>query len=327
LHYATSMKTGPILVAFLAVAACTTRNATPDPDAGLGDQTSPDSGDAAGAGGVPSGTGGGPGTGGVPSGTGGGPGTGGCGGASGSTVCGGLPGTGGGPAPTPVPDPLYQLVGGRSFPTPIEDARGITFDGTSLWVLHSAIVGPTQLVELNPATLAIGRRVDGPVRDPGQLDGLAWDGLSFWVGSSDGPSKQILQVALAGGLLQKLSPTITEPPVDLDFDGRDLWLLGGLGTMSLVDRTTGAVKRSFPSFGSTNGPGGIAFRPGEVWAGAMWGGLDVYDPETGKHQGGVITAAGLRLGQDDVGPFCFMKDQLIILTQHSIDYHHLKRLR
>ena len=300
----------------LGVAACSSNALGPAVDGAPPDVVSTGSG-TGGAGSGANDTGGGPGAGGEP-GTGGRPGA------------GGSPGTGGGPPVEPVPDPLYRMVESRSLAAPVGDGTGITHDGSNFWVLGGGTVGPYQLVQFDPVTLANVRQynLDLPRQGGINVNGLTWDGESLWIDIS-GNLNQMVQVNPATGNIVKMRSAPGElGPSDLDFDGKDLWLSDGVGEIFLLDRLTGGIKRSFflenPRSRRDNG---IAFRPGELWIGALFGGMDVHDPQTGAKLGGVVDAGGVRIRSDVLGPSCFVKDQLVILSSRGITYYDLKRLR
>jgi hypothetical protein len=229
-------------------------------------------------------------------------------------------------------NPLYKIVETRNIAAPLGDGTGITFDGTRFWIL-----GPTadtrahRLVEYDPTALTTHRQFTLTDLAPAggiNVGGITWDGASIWVVVS-GNRNELLQVDPANGNVIKTRSSPGElGPSDLDFDGRDLWLSDGVGEMFLLDRITGGIKRSFlvmdPRSRRDNG---IAFRTGELWIGALFGGMDVYNAETGAHLGGVVDAQGVRISEDRLGSSCFANGQLVILSSRGITSYDLQRQR
>jgi hypothetical protein len=143
-----------------------------------------------------------------------------------------------------------------------------------------------------------------------------------------GNTNKLVAVDPATGRITRTlsSPTVLGPS-DLDFDGADLWLSSGTGEIFRLDRTSGGIQRTFQTFAEFGRDNGVAFRPGELWVGELFGGMQIQDPATGNLLGMAVLDSGRDLTQDEVGSSCFVAGQLVIASRFGITMYDLTPVR
>jgi streptogramin lyase len=218
----------------------------------------------------------------------------------------------------------YELVRKRNFASPFAEPAGITYDGQDLWILAGdGQTSALSIVRIDPQTLATDRTfaVDLTQGVAGaRAGGLAWDGQSLWSATSD-DYNAIFRIDPTTGTVTKTFSSPTElGPVDLDFDGTDLWLSTGTGEVYTVDPTTGELLRSFAAGGVSSRDYGVAVRKCEVWVGELLdNGLQIFDPENGHLLSSAVDEQGQSFAS--TGWMQFVGDQLVIVNEQGVTYY------
>jgi hypothetical protein len=227
---------------------------------------------------------------------------------------------------SPQAPPYYQLTQARTLASPLGNTVGITYDGQELWVLSDSWNdGTGTLVRFNPDTLQTDRTFSVNLFSTlgTGASGITWDGKDIWI-SVRGDTNQIVVVDPTTGQTVRTmsSPTQGGPP-DLDFDGTNVWLSSGEGTVFKLDATSGGVLEHWPVPGYDHG---IAMRSGEAWVGAYAGGIGVYSPTSGALLGTAVHPDKSQFTSDEVGPSVFVGTQLVIVTSLGITYYDTVKL-
>jgi hypothetical protein len=166
----------------------------------------------------------------------------------------------------------------KSFTAPgLGDARGLTFDGTYLWMAED----DTKLIyKIDPA---IGE-VIASIPTPGvsNTQGLAWDGTHLWHGEYNG---MIYQIDPSSGAVLYSFMSPSSRPCGLTWDGTYLWTSSYSDNMIYQFTTTGTVVNSFsPPAGNT---WGLAWDGASLWN-CNYNAQPVY--ELNPSSGGVISS-------------------------------------
>jgi hypothetical protein len=219
----------------------------------------------------------------------------------------------------------YRLVQTRNIASPLPDPTGIAADGSAFWILNGGQNSSTNtLVHFDPATGVTDRTFTftNLIEQLGTgAYGITWDGSSVWITVAGNTNKLVKVDPLTGRIARTMSAPTDLGPSDLDFDGANLWLSSGTGTVFQIDRTTGGIERKFAtgvaSYGRDNG---IAYRTGELWVGDLFGGMEVQDPATGAVLATATHDDGTSLTQEEMGSSCFVGCQLVIASTFGITY-------
>jgi hypothetical protein len=111
-------------------------------------------------------------------------------------------------------------------------------------------------------------------------------------------------------------------PSDLDFDGSRLWLSSGTGMMFVIDPATGGIERRFAvGLLSARRDDGVAVRPGEVWVGDLFGGMEIFDPASGALTATATHEDGSAFQQEETGSMCFVSGELVMASKFGITYY------
>jgi hypothetical protein len=220
------------------------------------------------------------------------------------------------------PPVAYTLSQAKNFAAPLPNPAGIAYDGQALWILAPGGSGAT-LVHFNPATFTTDRTLDVRLSVPPGTGvyGITWDGQYIWVSVSGDSNELAVVDPTSGQVVREMSSPTMLGPSDLDFDGTDLWMSTGTGDVYRLDRTSGGIVQHFSPICLSDGRDqGVAVRPGEIWVGRLFGGLDVYDSATGAEIGQVLAPGGVPFTQEEMGPTCFVGTQLAMLGPQGITY-------
>jgi hypothetical protein len=222
----------------------------------------------------------------------------------------------------------FRLSQVRNLASPLPDPTGVTSDGNALWILaggHNSF--SNTLVRFNPETGATERTFsfDNLIEQGGTgAYGIAWDGEVIWI-SVSGNTNKLVRVDPTNGQLTRImsSPTVLGPS-DVDFDGSALWLSSGTGDVFQIDRTTGGIQRRFFTSPASSGrDNGVASRPGQLWVGELFGGLEVLDPATGAVLATARHEDGSAFMQDEMGSSTFVGCQIVIASRFGITYYEI----
>lgn len=219
----------------------------------------------------------------------------------------------------------YALIERRNIAAPRSNATGITYDGSHFWLMSGGHNTPPThtLVRFSPDTAKVDRSFtfEGLVEGLGTgVGGIAWDGTAIWISVSGNTNKLVTVDPTTGQITRTMSSPSNTGPVDLDFDGQDLWLSSGTGQVFRLDRTTGGIKSELAAAEPERRDHGIAVRAGgELWVGKLFGGMQVFDSAHKARP--VLDGACLPLRQERVGPSFFFGPQLVILSGHGISFY------
>jgi hypothetical protein len=225
---------------------------------------------------------------------------------------------------------VYQVTQAKTTASPQAGTAGITFDGTWPWVAGATgNPQPYVLEQFDPANLTVKQTTTLPslFQTLGtSASGIAWDGSHIWI-SVSGDTNSLNQIdPKTGSILRSMSSPAILGPTDLDWDGTDLWLSSGTGDAYRINPATGGVDLHFRIQESQfNRDIGIAYRPGEVFSGALFGGMEAYDATTGKDLGAVVHAGGAAFTQNEVGPCVFIGAQLVVVSSNGITYYDVAK--
>ncbi|HSY39167.1 MAG TPA: hypothetical protein VLA79_06545, partial [Polyangia bacterium] len=219
----------------------------------------------------------------------------------------------------------YRLVQTRNLASPLPDPTGIAADGSAFWILNGGQNSETNtLVHFDPATGVTDRTFTYAdlIEQLGTgAYGITWDGASVWITVAGNVNKLVKVDPLTGQVTRTMSAPTELGPSDLDFDGSDLWLSSGTGSIFQIDRTTGGIKQQFATDAASFGrDDGIAYRPGEIWVGDLFGGMEVHDPTTGALLATAAHDDGTSLTEEEMGSSCFVGCQLVMASNFGITY-------
>ena len=219
----------------------------------------------------------------------------------------------------------YRLVQTRNLASPLPDPTGIAADGNAFWILNGGQNSETNtLVHFDPSTGVTDRTFSftNLIEHLGTgAYGIAWDGTFVWITVAGNTNKLVTVDPLTGQIMRTMSAPTDLGPSDLEFDGTDLWLSSGTGTIFQIDPTTGGILRKFPTGAASFGrDSGIAYRTGELWAGDLFGGMEVLDPSTGTVLATATHQDGSSLTQEEMGSSCFVDCELVMASTYGITY-------
>jgi len=210
----------------------------------------------------------------------------------------------------------------------VPDPAGITFDGQMLWVMGGAYSPPdttATLVRFDPDQLTVDRTFtfDNLMETAGSgVYGITWDGSAIWISVGGNRNKLVKVDPTTGQITRTMSSPSELGPVDLDFSGDILWLSSGTGTIFALDPVTGGIDYMLPvPSGFSGRDDGVAVRTGELWIGALFGGMCVEDPATGAAVAQVVHDDGTQLIRAEIGASVFIGSQLVTATGRGITYY------
>jgi hypothetical protein len=228
---------------------------------------------------------------------------------------------------SPQAPPVYKLVQAKSLASPLGNTVGITYDGQELWVLSASWNDSTgTLVRFNPDTLQTDRTfsVNNLFSTLGTgASGITWDGKDIWIVVRGNTNQFVIVDPTTGQTVRTMSSPAQDGPPDLDFDGTNIWLSSGEGTVFKLDPTSGGILEQFPVPADDEG---IAVRTGEAWVGHYGGGIGVYSPTSGALLGSAVHPDLSPFGGDEVGPSVFVGAQLVIASSLGITYYDTVKL-
>ena len=119
-----------------------------------------------------------------------------------------------------VDDRIYQVDPNsgsvlRQFVAPDDDARGITWDGRTLWISDRA---SDVIYQVSPDTGTVHRAFSAPEADPRDL---AWDGRTLWLVGNQ--HNRVYQLDPTTGTAITSFAVPSADPEGLTWDGRALW--------------------------------------------------------------------------------------------------------
>jgi len=219
----------------------------------------------------------------------------------------------------------YRLVQTRNLAAPLPDPTGIAADGSAFWILNGGQNSQTNtLVHFDPETGVTDRTFTftNLIEQLGTgAYGITWDGAFVWITVAGNVNKLVKVDPLTGQIARTMSAPTDLGPSDLDFDGSDLWLSTGTGSIFQIDRATGGIKQQFATDAASYGrDDGIAYRPGELWVGDLFGGMEVHDPATGALLATATHEDGTALKQEEMGSSCFVGCELVMASNFGITY-------
>ena len=138
--------------------------------------------------------------------------------------------------PRVVPKTMRGMPLVDTFPTPDNGPRGLTFDGTHLWITNSGDGSPAstngaKIYKLNPDNGAVLAVFEPPSSHP---CGLAWDGTYLWL--SDFSAEMIYKLAHGNLGVVSSFPLTGMFPFDLAYHGGTLFATNGnTTTISVID--------------------------------------------------------------------------------------------
>jgi hypothetical protein len=233
---------------------------------------------------------------------------------------------GSGPQPPPpggnLPNAVaYRLSIAKTMASPVPQPTGITYDGRDLWIFGAGSYQTPTLVRFHEQTFS----VDPPFTFPGLISGgtltggIMWDGTSIWISISGSTNALSVVDPSTGQITRTMSSPAVLGPVDLDFDGMNMWLSSGTGTVFRIDRASGGVLQQFPD-GMVR-DNGIAWRPGELFVGGLFGGMELYCPAGVTPHGSIVHADGSPFLQNEIGASVFVGNQFVMLSSLGITFY------
>lgn len=163
-------------------------------------------------------------------------------------------------------DEIYQIdpaTGNYSLylNAPIEDAYGLTFDGTNFWTVSQ---------EGSSSDPATARQFDSDGNVVGEfalpahyMSGIAYDGGDFWTAAYYDPDGHLYQTDDQGNVLNDFAAPDNQP-WDLTVEGDNLWMADKWGNaIYQIDKATGDLIASYPSEHSD--PSGITWDGQYLW--------------------------------------------------------------
>ena len=217
----------------------------------------------------------------------------------------------------------YRLVQVRGTASPLPDPTGITADSTGFWVLNGGHNTDTHtLVHFNPATVVTDRTFTftNLIEQKGTgVYGITYDGTSIWISVAGNTNKLVKVDPKSGQITRTMSSPTSLGPSDLDFDGRDLWLSSGTGDIFAIDTANGGVKKRYVTGPASLGRDrGIAARPGELWVGHLFGGMEIHNLATGEVIATARHADGSQIREEELGPTLFVGCQLVMASRYGV---------
>jgi len=235
----------------------------------------------------------------------------------------------GDPVVTGTPDAgapaAYRLIEVSSTASPLPDPTGIAADASGLWLMNGGHNSENHtLVHFDPTTGVTDRTFTftNLIEQLGTgVYGITHDGVSVWITVAGNTNKLVLVDPTTGQITRTMSSPTTLGPSDLDYDGTDLWLSSGTGMIFQLDHSTGGIKRQFATGVASSGrDNGVAYRPGQLWVGDLFGGMEVQDPTTGAVLATATHDDGSAFTQTEMGPACFVGGRLVMASSYGIRF-------
>ena len=141
---------------------------------------------------------------------------------------------------------VSESIGGGSW--------ALAFDGTNFWVIFRG--NPTEpggglaIVHPGPSYPWTSTIIKTNIVDP---EAMIFDGQNIWIGDSGDVSLKKLDAA--GAVIQTVP--LTHGPINLGFDGSNIWVTSGVPDITVVSASTGSVLATLT--GNGLGAGQIAF--------------------------------------------------------------------
>ncbi len=127
-----------------------------------------------------------------------------------------------------------------NIPSPESNPLGMTYDGSSLWVIDRLT---DRIYRVNPVDGAVTDSLPTPRFDP---TGLAWDGRLLWC--VDGDERATYAINPATKKLERSIALDMARPSGVAWDGKSLWVADeGRRKLHQVDVKKGTIARSIPA--------------------------------------------------------------------------------
>jgi hypothetical protein len=207
---------------------------------------------------------------------------------------------------------------------------GVAADATGLWLLsavHNIATGA--LVHYDPTTGEVTGRLDlsGLFETLGTgAYGIEVDEQSIWI-SISGNTNSLLRIdGNTGQILSRTGSPTELGPSDLAWLGKELLVSTGTGGLFAMDPTHPMQQRTFTTVDPDSGRDtGVATCNGMVvWAG-LFRGMTVLS-DTGAPVANVALPDGTQFSQAQLGPICFLGNQLVIADDVGLQLYDLEAL-
>jgi DNA-binding beta-propeller fold protein YncE len=198
---------------------------------------------------------------------------------------------------------VHQVI-----PAPASTPNGITWDGSSLWVVAGLLDTP-EIYQIDPADGTVLQSFPAPA---GRHRGLAWDGSHLWYSSHETARIYRLDPADNGNVVLEFASPGSRPR-GLTWDGTHLWHNDAAVSSPVVyrlDPTNGDVLDSVAS--PVSDPLGLAWDGSHLWTAQFAGDRSIvrFDPDTGSVVATIPNPGDLPLGLtvDPAGPWLWVSD-------------------
>ncbi len=144
---------------------------------------------------------------------------------------------------------------------PIEDAYGLTHDGTYLWTIVQAesFSDPSSAVQFD----FDGNQTDSFVLPDHYMSGIAYDEGDFWSSTYYDPDGHIYKTDDEGNILDDFAAP-DEQPWDLTVEGTNVWMADKWGdALYKIDKATGDLLETYES--EQSDPAGITWDGEYLW--------------------------------------------------------------
>lgn len=147
------------------------------------------------------------------------------------------------------------------FNAPIEDAYGLTYDGTHFWSVsqEGSSSDPAQAIQFDDE----GNEISQFLLQAHYMSGIAYDGGDFWTAAYYDPDGHLYKTDDEGNVLNDFAAPDNQP-WDLAVEGDNLWMADTWGNaIYQIDKTTGELLATFAS--EHEGPSGITWDGQYLW--------------------------------------------------------------
>jgi hypothetical protein len=219
----------------------------------------------------------------------------------------------------------YELTIARELTAPSPNGTGIAVDGDKLWLLYPE---PPAIVLFDPESQQVLARTQLPpavVAEPGSLlAGITRSTSSIWINVARADNATLFELALDGTIKRTLKSPAYYGPVDLEFKDGSLLASSGLSQLFVLDPASGSTRLTYAIGDQKERDGGIAVRPGELWAVRLFGPeILIFQPDHGTL---IAWAAGLyhpRGGGGASTPMAFAGQSLVTVSDRGIIYYDI----